>query len=334
MVASPWCREGHSRPAGGSYRRVRILFAGTPEFAARHLTALLGSPHQLVGVLTQPDRPAGRGRKLTAGPVKRLAEAGDIPVFQPCSLKSEDALAPLHAWAPDVMVVVAYGLLLPQAVLDIPLYGCVNVHASLLPRWRGAAPIQRAILAGDGETGVSVMGMEAGLDSGPVYLQRTCPIHATDTSSDLHDRLADLGPGALLEVLGLMEAGTARATPQDASRATYAAKIHKSEAPLDWRQGATTIHRTVRAFNPWPVAHGYLNDTLLRVWECTPVAATEGAPPGTITGAGPAGLTVAAGEGAILITRLQLAGGRPMAAGDYLHAHPDPTGARLRDAPA
>lgn len=313
---------------------MRILFAGTPEFAARHLEALLGSPHHLVGVLTQPDRPAGRGRKLTAGPVKRLAEASGIPVLQPPSLKSEDALAPLHAWAPDVMVVVAYGLLLPQAVLDIPPRGCVNVHASLLPRWRGAAPIQRAILAGDDESGVSIMAMEAGLDSGPVYLQRSCPIHTTDTSGDLHDRLADLGPGALLEVLGRLEAGAARATPQDASRVTYAPKIQKSEARLDWRQSAAAIHRAVRAFNPWPVAHGYVGDTLLRVWECRPVAAAGNAPPGTITAAGPDGLTVATGDGAILITRLQLAGGRPMAAGDYLHAHPDPTGARLRDAPA
>ncbi len=313
---------------------MRILFAGTPEFAAHHLSALLGSPHHLVGVLTQPDRPAGRGRKLTAGPVKRLAEASGIPVLQPPSLKAGETLAALRAWAPDVMVVVAYGLLLPQTVLDIPPHGCVNTHASLLPRWRGAAPIQRAILAGDDESGVSIMRMEAGLDSGPVYLQRACPIHATDTGGDLHDRLAGLGPGALLEVLGRLEAGTARAAQQDVSRATYAPKIHKSEALLDWRQSAAAIHRAVRAFNPWPVAHAYLDDTLLRVWECRAVAAAGDASPGTITLAGPEGLTVATGEGGILITRLQLAGGRPMAAGDYLHAHPDPTGARLQDAPA
>ncbi|MDZ7752107.1 MAG: methionyl-tRNA formyltransferase [Gammaproteobacteria bacterium] len=312
---------------------MRILFAGTPEFAAQHLRALLDSPHRLVGVLTQPDRPAGRGRRLAAGPVRRLAEAHGLPLLQPPSLRSEDTLAPLRAWAPDVMVVVAYGLLLPQVVLDIPARGCLNVHASLLPRWRGAAPIQRAILAGDRETGVSVMHMEAGLDSGPVYLQSPCPIHATDTAGDLHDRLARLGPGALLVVLGHLEAGTARTTAQDDSRATYAAKLHKSEARLDWQQSAAAIDRAVRAFNPWPVAHCYLGDTLLRIWDCMPLAVAAGAPPGTISNAGPEGLTVATGDDDILITRLQLAGGRPMAVADYLHAHADPTGARLKDAP-
>jgi methionyl-tRNA formyltransferase len=248
---------------------MRIAFAGTPGFALPPLRAL-ASRHTIVGVLTQPDRPAGRGRALTASPVKLEAAAHGWPLAQPASLKSEEERAALRAWQPDVLVVVAYGLILPQAALDIPRHGCINVHASLLPRWRGAAPIQRAILAGDADSGVSIMRMEAGLDTGPVYAVRRVPIGERMTGGELHDALADEGAGALLEVLDAIEAGTAQAVPQPTAGVTYAAKIDKAEARIDWARSAIEIDRQVRAFNPWPIAETRFAGEQLRILRARP----------------------------------------------------------------
>src|SRR5689334_11836317 len=242
---------------------LRIAFAGTPHFALPALRALLASQHRVVGVLTQPDRPAGRGRELRASPVKLLAQEAQLPIGQPATLKTPEGRAILHEWSPDLLVVVAYGLILPQAVLDRPRLGCLNIHGSLLPRWRGAAPIQRAILAGDAETGVCIMQMEAGLDTGPVLIERRHPIGMHDTAGDLHDALAELGAAALLEAVEALVAGTVVMRPQPAEGVTYAAKLEKSEAAIDWTRDAAQIDRQVRAFNPWPVAEtAYAGETL------------------------------------------------------------------------
>ena len=246
---------------------LRIAFAGTPDFAVPALEALLGSSHTVVGVLTQPDRPKGRGRQLAASPVKVTALAHGIPVSQPPTLKDEGGRAELAAWRPDVLVVVAYGLILPRDVLSLPRLGCLNIHASLLPRWRGAAPIQRAILAGDASTGVTIMLMDAGLDTGPMLLRKEVPIAPTDTGGSLHDRLAGVGASAILEVLDGHAQGTLRAVPQPAEGVTYAAKIDKAEALIDWGQDAARIGRQVRAFNPWPIAETRLDGEQLRVYE-------------------------------------------------------------------
>jgi methionyl-tRNA formyltransferase len=309
---------------------LRIIFAGTPEFAVPSLSALIEAadatpkrpPIQVVAVYTQPDRPAGRGRQLQASPVKSLALATGLPVVQPASLKKDpDAVRQLAAFGADLMVVVAYGLLLPVAVLEAPRLGCVNVHASLLPRWRGAAPIQRALLAGDTETGVCIMRMEAGLDTGPVYHRVHTPIGPRDTAADLHDRLADLGANALLDALPGIADGTLAAEPQSEDRVTYAHKLTKDEAIIDWNESAETIERAVRAFNPWPVAQTQLDTETLRIWEA------EADPernvtdrPGTVIAAGQPGIEVATGQGALRIVRLQPSGKRAMGAADYLNA--------------
>jgi len=238
---------------------LRIVFAGTPEFAAEHLKALLDSPHEIVAVYTQPDRPAGRGQKLMPSPVKQLAAQHGLPVLQPPTLRAPEAQAELAALQPDLMVVVAYGLILPQAVLDIPRLGCINSHASLLPRWRGAAPIQRAVQAGDAESGVTVMQMEAGLDTGPMLLKVSTPISAEDTGGSLHDRLARLGPPAVVEAIAGLAAGTLKGEVQNDALATYAHKLSKDEAKLDWSRPAVELERAVRAFDPWPVCHTTLN---------------------------------------------------------------------------
>ena len=244
---------------------LRIVFAGTPEFAAAHLKALLDTPHQIVAVYTQPDRPAGRGQKLMPSPVKQLAVENAIPVLQPPSLKDAAAQAELAALEPDLLVVVAYGLILPQAVLDIPRFGCINSHASLLPRWRGAAPIQRAVQAGDAESGVTVMQMEAGLDTGPMLLKVRTPITADDTGGSLHDRLAELGPPAVIEAIAGLASGTLMGEVQDDALANYAHKLNKDEARIDWSRPAIELERLIRAFNPWPICHSTLNEAPLKV---------------------------------------------------------------------
>ncbi|MEW8628122.1 MAG: methionyl-tRNA formyltransferase [Candidatus Thiodiazotropha sp.] len=300
---------------------LKIIFAGTPDFAAAALKALLTTEHQIIAVYTQPDRPAGRGRKVQFSPVKQLAVEHDLQVFQPKTLKDPEAQQILQQHQADLMVVVAYGLLLPQAVLDIPRLGCINIHASLLPRWRGAAPIQRAILAGDEASGVTIMQMEAGLDTGPMLSIRSTPIDPGETGGSLHDRLAELGSEALIEVLPGLSDGTVEAVPQDDSLANYASKLDKEEARIDWSQPALQIDRQVRAFNPWPVAHCLYGDKVMRVWNSEVVSADRSAAPGEVVATGKAGFDVATGEGVLRITQLQMPGKRAMSAGDFLNAH-------------
>lgn len=289
---------------------ARIIFAGTPDFAANHLQALLDSRHQIVAVYTQPDRPAGRGQKLVASPVKQLALQHGIPVLQPVSLRDEAAQQELATFNADLMVVVAYGLILPQVVLDTPRLGCINSHASLLPRWRGAAPIQRAIEAGDTETGVTVMQMEAGLDTGPMLLKTVTPISATDTGGSLHDRLAELGPPAVLDSIELLLSGQEQPKIQDDALANYAHKLSKNCSLIDWNRPAVEIERAIRAFSPWPVSHSLLQGQSLKVHAAT--LAEGSGTPGSILHADRHGLLVACGEGALLLTRLQLPNARAM----------------------
>jgi methionyl-tRNA formyltransferase len=300
---------------------MRILFAGTPEFAVAPLQALLASPHQVAAVFTQPDRPAGRGRRLTPSPVKQLALEHGIAVHQPSDFKAEADRRLVRGLGADLMVVVAYGLLLPQAVLDAPRLGCINVHASLLPRWRGAAPIQRAIAAGDPETGVCIMRMEAGLDTGPVHLLRRCPIGPEDNAQTLHDRLAALGAEAVLAALPLLEQPDHRPRVQDPAKAVYARKLSKGEALLDWRQDALTLDRLVRAYNPWPVAETRYRDEWVRLWRAVPLPGPAGgAAPGTILACGKAGIDVATGDGILRITQLQMPGKRAMTVAEFVNA--------------
>ncbi len=307
---------------------LRIIFAGTPDFSVPPLQALLDSEHEVVAIYTQPDRPAGRGRKLTASPVKQVAVGHGVPVFQPQSLKGAPEQVELAALAADLMVVVAYGLLLPQPVLDAPRLGCVNIHASLLPRWRGAAPIQRAILAGDAQSGITIMQMEAGLDTGPVLLRLSCPIGPEETGGSLHDRLAPLGASALLQALPLIQSGQAAPELQDDSLATYAHKLSKEEAVVDWQRPAPEIERRVRAFDPWPVAQTGYAGKVMRLWSARAVVGAGVGEPGRVVGAGPKGIDVATGDGLLRITRLQLPGKRAMSAADFLNAQ-DPLGALL-----
>ncbi len=297
---------------------MNVVFAGTPEFAVPTLHALRIAGYPILAAYTQPDRPAGRGRLLTASPVKSYAQAQGIPVVQPASLKSAAAIRELQCLQPDVMVVVAYGLILPQAILDIPVHGCLNVHASLLPRWRGAAPIQRAIEAGDPMTGVTIMQMNAGLDTGDLLSTADTPIHATDTSQLLHDRLALLGAHALVVTLKQMESGSLSPRPQDHALACYAPKLTKEEALIHWQASAQVLQRRIHAFNPWPMAHTRLNGRLLRLWEAAPVAtAMRGdrqAVAGTILAMDADGIHVQTGDGVLTLLRLQMEGGRPLAA--------------------
>lgn len=303
---------------------LRLIFAGTPEFAVPCLTALLDAGQTVIGVYTQPDRPAGRGRQLQMSPVKTAALAHGLPVYQPESLKRDpEAVATLQALGADLMVVVAYGLLLPQTVLDAPRLGCVNVHASLLPRWRGAAPIQRAMLAGDAETGICIMRMEAGLDTGPVYHRVSTPIDAQMSGGQLHDRLAALGAQALLEALPEIAAGTRSPEPQDDSQATYAHKLTKDEAAIDWQQPAALIARQVRAFDPWPVAYTQLDGASVRIWSAEAeddANCSAAVTPGTVLSAERRGIRVATGSGVLRLTRLQPPGKKPMSAAEYLNA--------------
>ncbi|MCP8632858.1 methionyl-tRNA formyltransferase [Pseudomonas mosselii] len=297
---------------------MRIVFAGTPEFAAEHLKALLDSPYEIVAVYTQPDRPAGRGQKLMPSAVKALAVAHDIPVYQPQTLRNADAQAELAALKPDLMVVVAYGLILPQAVLDIPRLGCINSHASLLPRWRGAAPIQRAVEAGDAESGVTVMRMEAGLDTGPMLLKVVTPISAEDTGGTLHDRLAEMGPPAVVQAIAGLADGSLQGEVQDDALATYAHKLNKDEARIDWSRPAVELERLIRAFNPWPVCHSTLDGESVKVLAAN-LSTGQGAP-GEILSASKDGLVVACGDGALSLTRLQLPGGKALAFSDLFNS--------------
>ena len=305
---------------------LRIVFAGTPEFSVPALQALHDAGHSIVAVYTQPDRPAGRGREVASSAVKQRALALGVPVEQPPTLKSPDAQQRLAAYAPDLMVVVAYGLILPQAVLDIPRLGCLNIHGSLLPRWRGAAPIQRAVLAGDERTGISIILMDAGLDTGPELLRRELTIGPHETGGELHDRLAPLGAQAIVEAVQGWAAGTLRAMPQPAAGATYAVKIRKDEARIDWTRTADEIDRQVRAFNPWPVAETRLGGEQVRIWEACPVtaenAAEPHAAPGTVLKAPAGRLVVATGGGLLELLTVQFPGRKPLKARDILNSRP------------
>ncbi|MCW8093469.1 methionyl-tRNA formyltransferase [Alteromonas sp. ASW11-130] len=296
----------------------KIIFAGTPDFAARHLHALINSEHQVVAVYTQPDRPAGRGKKLTPSDVKKLALQHDIPIYQPETLRNEDAQRDLAAIDADIMVVVAYGLILPKAVLDTPPLGCLNVHGSILPKWRGAAPIQRSIWAGDKETGVTIMQMDEGLDTGDVLTIATLPITAEDTSASLYTKLAELGPHTLLTVLDQLEQLTP--TPQNTDNATYAKKLSKEEARIDWQLSAEQIERNIRAFNPWPVAWMQVNNENVKVWQATVEASETSQPPGTIVRADKKGIAIATSLKLLVVTQLQLPGKRPLPVADVLNA--------------
>jgi methionyl-tRNA formyltransferase len=283
---------------------LKIIFAGTPHFAAAALEALLAQQFAVVAVLTQPDRPAGRGMQLAPSPVKQLALAHGLPVLQPPTLKSAEVQHALAGYAADVMVVAAYGLILPPAVLQLPRLGCLNIHASLLPRWRGAAPIQRAILAGDKETGISIMQMDAGLDTGDMLLKKSCPITAQDTAQTLHDRLAALGAESIVEALRLLEQNRLERVPQDNAQATYAAKLSKAEAQIDWSSDAAQIARAVRAYNPFPVAYSDINDTPIKIWRASARDNPKGKP-GTVLSVEKGGIIVACGQGALCLEVLQ-----------------------------
>jgi methionyl-tRNA formyltransferase len=306
---------------------LNIIFAGTPEFAAEHLKALIGSRHKVIAVYSQPDRPAGRGKKLTASPVKEVALAHNIPVYQPLNFKSDEAKAELAALNADLMVVVAYGLILPKAVLDTPRLGCINVHASILPRWRGAAPIQRAIEAGDSETGVTIMQMDVGLDTGDMLIKAFCPILATDTGGILHDRLLSIGTPAMLEALEQIQSGQTTPIKQDDALTNYAPKLHKEEAALNWQLSAIELERTVRAFNPFPVAHtkpaGAGDDARIRVWMAKAVDKPSTAPLGSITQIDTQGVWVACNHGQLILENIQLPGKKALNVGEILRGHPD-----------
>jgi len=301
-------------------KTLRIIFAGTPDFAARHLDALLSSGHKVVGVFTQPDRPAGRGKKLMPSPVKVLAEEHGLPIYQPASLRPQEnqqLVADLNA---DVMVVVAYGLILPKAVLDMPRLGCVNVHGSLLPRWRGAAPIQRSLWAGDAETGVTIMKMDVGLDTGDMLYKLACPITNEDTSATLYDKLADLGPQGLIETLQQLADNTATPEVQDDALVTYAEKLSKEEAQLDWSLSAAQLERCIRAFNPWPMSWMMIDNQPVKVWKASVIDGDTSEEPGTIIEASKQGIQVATAKGILNLESLQPAGKKAMSAQDLLNS--------------
>ena len=310
---------------------MRLIFAGTPEFAARALAALHGAGHDIALVLTQPDRPTGRGLKLVPGAVKTLALEHGLPLFQPVNLKEEQARERLRAAAAELMVVAAYGLILPEPVLALTPRGAINIHASLLPRWRGAAPIQRAILAGDARTGISIMQMDRGLDTGAVLTAAAIPIAADDTGGSLHDKLADLGARLIVSALAQLERGELEARPQAEAGASYAAKISKTEAGIDWRESAAAIERKVRAFNPHPGAASGIGNVGLKIWRAGAITAAGGAP-GTILETGPGGIVVACGSGALRLLELQRAGGKRLAAAQFLAGFPLAPGERLETA--
>ncbi len=299
----------------------RIVYAGTPEFAATALSALLDAGFSIVAVYTQPDRPAGRGHKLTPSPVKQLALKHAIPVEQPLSFKDPADVETLRSYQPDLMIVAAYGIILPQSVLDIPTAGCLNIHGSLLPRWRGAAPIQRAIQAGDAETGITIMQMEAGLDTGPMLYKVATPILPTDTGGSLHDRLAELGGGAIVHALRQLV--NLKPEIQDDQQANYAAKLSKAESDLDWSQPAEVLERTINAFNPWPGTSSLCDKDRIKVWEAKAHHEIHQATPGTILKRTIDGISVACGSGVLTIGKLQLPGAKALAVKDFVNGNPD-----------
>lgn len=300
---------------------LNIIFAGTPEFAAMHLQALLESEHNVIAVYSQPDRPAGRGKKLKASEVKQLALEHNIPVFQPESLKKAEALEELATLNADIMVVVAYGLILPKAALDTPKLGCLNVHGSLLPKWRGAAPIQRSIWAGDAETGVTIMQMDEGLDTGDMLLKKALPIEASDTSATLYQKLADIGPKALVETLNTLSSLSPE--KQDNAQATYAKKLSKEEAKVDWSLPASQLERNARAFNPWPMSYFVYEEQNIKIHECKLMSVQSEHPPGTILNIDKDGILVQTGEQALLLTKIQIPGKKALSVSDILNARKD-----------
>lgn len=301
-------------------RSLSVVFAGTPDFSVPALEALVASRHRVLAAYTQPDRPAGRGQQVAMSAVKQCAIRHGVPVEQPATLRDAAAVERLATWHADVMVVVAYGLILPSNVLQVPPMGCLNIHASLLPRWRGAAPIHRALQAGDRETGVTIMQMDAGLDTGPMLLERVTPIAATDTGASLHDRLAQMGADALLTALDGLLDGSISPRPQPAEGATYASKLRKEEALIDWNKSAAEIDRQIRAFNPWPVAETRWNGQQLRIWEARLLPDQLQIPAGTVVGGSADGIRVATGNGVLALTRVQLAGRRAVSAAEFLNA--------------
>lgn len=308
-------------------KSLKVIFAGTPEFAAQHLQVLLNSHHEVIAVYTQPDKPAGRGKKLQASPVKQLAEQYQIPVYQPKSLRKEDAQETLRALQADVMVVVAYGLILPKAVLEIPRLGCLNVHGSLLPRWRGAAPIQRAIWAGDEQTGITIMQMDEGLDTGDMLHKVYCDIASDETSTSLYAKLMEIAPNALIDVLDDLDEGKYIAEKQDDLLSNYAEKLSKEEAKLDWKLPAVQLERCIRAFNPWPISYLTLLDSkgteqILKIYKAT-VLPHINKPVGTILSVTKEGIQIATIDGVLNILELQPAGKKPMSVQDFLNGRTD-----------
>lgn len=304
---------------------LRIIFAGTPDFAAKHLAALINSEHEVVAVYCPPDKPAGRGKKLTACATKELALEHNIPIEQPLNFKDEADQQQLAKYHADVMVVVAYGLLLPKVILDTPKLGCINVHGSILPKWRGAAPIQRAVEQGDEKTGVTIMQMDVGLDTGDMLLIETCNITEQDTSASIYEKLAELGPNALLSTLEQMANETHQATPQNDEQATYATKLDKAEAELDWTLPANVLHQKIRAYIPWPVAQFTFNETIesahrIRIWSADVVKHNGSEPPGTILSANKSGIVIATGNGALQLNNIQIPGKKAMPVSDVLNA--------------
>ena len=302
---------------------LRIVFAGTPEFAAQHLAGLIENGQQIVGVYTQPDRPAGRGKKLQPSAVKQLAIKHQLPVFQPENFKSVGSVEQLASLQPDLMIVAAYGLILPENVLNTPKYGCINVHASLLPRWRGAAPIQRAIEAGDSSSGVTIMQMNQGLDTGDMLLKTSCAIESRDSAADLHDKLIDIGKPALLKTLEQIETGQLLSQPQDDSQATYANKIQKPEGWLDWSMDAASLDRKIRAFNPFPICYSDLNGLRIKIHQAFVLETHSSNQPGEIIAASEQGMDVQTGRGALRIERLQMPGKKVLPVGDILRGYAD-----------
>jgi methionyl-tRNA formyltransferase len=299
---------------------MKIIFAGTPEFAVPALQMLINSEHQICAVYTQPDRPAGRGRKLTASPVKELALSANLPVYQPENLKSTEDLTQLQSFQADLMIVVAYGLILPQAVINMPCLGCINIHGSLLPRWRGAAPIHRALMAGDKETGVTIMKIVKQLDAGDMLHKESCAISDTDTSSDLHDKLAGLGAVGLGKVLTHIQKGTLQAEPQDEALVTYAHKLEKSEAQLDWQQSAIELDRKIRGLNSWPVAQTLYRGEVFRIWRAQLIESRTHLTPGQVFSDGKV-MDVGTGNGVLRLLEVQLPGGKRLDSCAFLNAH-------------
>jgi methionyl-tRNA formyltransferase len=301
---------------------LKIVFAGTPEFAIPALEALVSSRHEVVAIYTQPDRPSGRGRKLTASPIKAWAEARNLPVYQPLNFKQPDAVAQLAALQPDILVVIAYGLILPTSVLTIPRLGCINVHASLLPRWRGASPIQQAVLHGDEESGVTIMQLDAGMDTGDILRQVACALHPQETASSLHDKLAQLGGAPLLATLDDLAAECAQPKAQDNSLATHARKISKDDAAISWSASAVDIDRLIRAFNPWPIAYTHLNNDVLRIHQARVEPQAHAVLPGTVLSVDKTGLIVATGHQCLRLESIQFSGGKVISIADWLNTNP------------